>query len=181
MNRLVWGTALALLVACSGGPQEPPTLRTGPAVGASVQPDAPVSEPKPPDKVALGGGVSATYCKEKRPFASWGDYESKFAFCERFASRVAVCDYTYTARTPAETCSHLDRISDREMEIIEECMRRPIELAKVPAMIDQVEVCECGPQILESNVCRRGQCDAKFACLRRAGFNWSPPARSASR
>lgn len=178
MNHLVRLSILPFAISCSAGPGSTPAAGTNPSPKPTVTDTAADQSPTPPKAKQNVGGVGVGYCKLKRPFQSWGDNESHFAFCERFASRAATCDHG-TGGVEIGICNLIDNIADRETEIIAECMTQQIDLAKVPEMIKTVQICECGPQWADTGVCSGTiKCHEKLACLRAAGFVWSPPARA---
>ena len=151
------------------------------------RPDGPNSQAQPdqssdaPVVQDLGGGITATVCKNKYNIKTWDDTTSKYAFCERLGFRFASCDMPPRVDAPMSSCDWRWAKQDRWVEIANECMTRDFDVANVPSMIEGMEACVCGEGYAETGRCYTRQCDEKLTCLQSAGLKLWTTQRAQAR
>lgn len=167
MQRILWVSITLLIGSCSSSTNSGST-----AVVPHEKLDRDGSTNAQPIHEELGHGISATHCPLKRPFRSWGDYESQSSLCERLGQFVAICELPQKGRTPSEICRDQDVTSDRAVVVEAECLGWTLKAERVPGLIDRMLECVQGPFHNEGRY-PSIPCPVQMTCLRNAGIEWT--------
>lgn len=133
-----------------------------------------------PFQERIGSGIHATHCPIKRPFRSWGDYQSQASLCERLGRNVAVCEMPQVGETPADLCREQDETSDRAVTIEPECLQWQVKPQALPSLIASLLRCTWGPRFNEGHYLSIPY-ETQMECVRAAGIEWTSLAEPGQR